>query len=938
MEYGYIRVEYIQNIAGSRIETNYIPTQNDEFEIEYMQDQSVVGDNFQCLLSAGTGTYQLIALAYGDTNDTNYYCKYFASGGAQTLRSHHHVNTWIRMKITSSGVFMANGISVTSPYEQEIDGSSNTLWIFRRKNNYSRFYGKLRSFKITNNGSLKMNLIPCIRSVDNVAGVYDTVSNVFYSSPDGLEPFEHGDPVVDNYLIGNVSGDIAHFRTALEEPLGSCKVSFEPVQAGSGDPSPSNVRAISGWNSITVKHCGKNFFNPNVSAWDTTSGIYPFRKFVKDGQKCSVSYSIKNASIDSSGLYWGFCEYPPITVDGTNQINKGYSWIIEKGVDKNRRTNAITYPPSESGKYGSYMMMFPTGESTVNSVASKYNIQVEYGSNATAYEPYQEDETTVSWQTSAGTVYGGYIDFVTGELVQTWSAKDMSTMNIGCDSGASYFYITGLDKAIGRDNILCPIYKYSTDAPASMPDFTIKGQPHNTNIFLKDSRYTGNVAGLKSALAGVMMAYELATPVRYQLTPQQINTFKGINNFWSEAGTIDVSYCFKDAPEMLKLRRQIELSSPHVESAIGEIANFKADMAAPLKSCKVSFEPIQAGEGDPSPDNIRAISGRTGLELTHSGVNLLKCDTFTNYTSAGITYTGTRNAEGEIESIRVTGTTTQANCFRNLNYGGGKYFKVFEGKTATYGYSNQVGVIALGDSGSFYINGKVYTSYNYTDWNQYDIDDQTYNSQHTAKNTATWYRLQTYPYQANVAIDTTVYPMVCLASDAGCDFEPYHGENISVDWQSQAGTVYGGYIDFVTGELVKIWVMKHVSGNESWYIDKYDGLNKNNRAYVTGFGPRGMTSRQIISDKITYSTQAYPPPVNCGKINENGVLMIGVPDTMDTSEDVNAWIQSIGGFDVAYPLDAPVRYQLTPQIIRSFKGRNNFWSDAGEVEAKYWTH
>ena len=42
-------------------------------------------------------------------------------------------------------------------------------------------------------------------------------------------------------------------------------------------------------------------------------------------------------------------------------------------------------------------------------------------------------------------------------------------------------------------------------------------------------------------------------------------------------------------------------------------------MIAPLKQCKVYFNPIQEGEGDPSPENVRAIKGWTGLTAYRIG-------------------------------------------------------------------------------------------------------------------------------------------------------------------------------------------------------------------------------------------------------------------------------------------------------------------------------
>ena len=47
-----------------------------------------------------------------------------------------------------------------------------------------------------------------------------------------------------------VSGSSVSFNSAFALPLKACKVSFNATQAGSGEPSPSNPRAISGVSAI----------------------------------------------------------------------------------------------------------------------------------------------------------------------------------------------------------------------------------------------------------------------------------------------------------------------------------------------------------------------------------------------------------------------------------------------------------------------------------------------------------------------------------------------------------------------------------------------------------------------------------------------------------------------------------------------------------------
>ena len=44
----------------------------------------------------------------------------------------------------------------------------------------------------------------------------------------------------------------------------------------------------------------------------------------------------------------------------------------------------------------------------------------------------------------------------------------------------------------------------------------------------------------KSAMSGVQLCYELATPQTYQLTPTEVAMLLGENNLWSDAGDMKV--------------------------------------------------------------------------------------------------------------------------------------------------------------------------------------------------------------------------------------------------------------------------------------------------------------------------------------------------------------------------------------------------------------
>ena len=58
----------------------------------------------------------------------------------------------------------------------------------------------------------------------------------------------------------------------------------------------------------------------------------------------------------------------------------------------------------------------------------------------------------------------------------------------------------------------------------------------------------------------------------------------------------------------------------------GTIASVNSPHTAPIHHLKAYFKPTQEGEGDPSPSNIRAINGKTELNIYQEGKNLINFD------------------------------------------------------------------------------------------------------------------------------------------------------------------------------------------------------------------------------------------------------------------------------------------------------------------------
>ena len=88
--------------------------------------------------------------------------------------------------------------------------------------------------------------------------------------------------------------------------------------------------------------------------------------------------------------------------------------------------------------------------------------------------------------------------------------------------------------------------------------------------------------------------------------------------------------------DLMLLRHRIIMAAgglvKRVASAVSGVVSFVTNVAMPTKvTCE--FSPAQSGTGDPSPSNVRSISGWTGCEITHQNRNWLNLadQSFTRY-------------------------------------------------------------------------------------------------------------------------------------------------------------------------------------------------------------------------------------------------------------------------------------------------------------------
>lgn len=83
------------------------------------------------------------------------------------------------------------------------------------------------------------------------------------------------DELLGDFVIPKdiTSTSIASFNDGIDGAiLGKCVVNIEPIQEGSGDPSLTNVRPISGWTEANINVVGKNLLYPKTTLYLQFSG------------------------------------------------------------------------------------------------------------------------------------------------------------------------------------------------------------------------------------------------------------------------------------------------------------------------------------------------------------------------------------------------------------------------------------------------------------------------------------------------------------------------------------------------------------------------------------------------------------------------------------------------------------------------------------------
>ena len=321
---------------------------------------------------------------------------------------------------------------------------------------------------------------------------------------------------------------------------------FEPKQEGSGNPSPDNIRPISGWTGAKLTRCGKNL----------------------------CAESLVRGTRGTSGVLFKGASYTAVTIENLIPVAPGMKLYLSTSIgalsmpyryylydEKQQLISTVGGVPYNSGVTvpdGAYYFAFQySGSNYADYIGA--SVMVRNG-KFDSYEPYTGNTYTADF---GQTVYGGTLDWQTGVLtvdraLYTFDGSE-NFVNGGWNNPYSYV----------RWDLFPDVVKYQMSVVADAycshyavgsVGYVITNEIAGFGIYdrghmIFSSPTHADVDAFKSYLAAqhaagtpVQVCYKLATPTTIQLTPQEIKAIKGINTLYSNAqeltviGRVDTMY------------------------------------------------------------------------------------------------------------------------------------------------------------------------------------------------------------------------------------------------------------------------------------------------------------------------------------------------------------------------------------------------------------
>lgn len=356
--------------------------------------------------------------------------------------------------------------------------------------------------------------------------------------------------VLSSQIVTSASGDIAVITDGADDvAVKSLVAEITPVQSGSGDPSPTNIRPISGRTGLTVTRAGKNLCSGLHQGIINADGTYTAAlSRVTNAISAEYGTPVKAGTYTISSPDLDYCTALTKNANGTVAQSWAGTW------------NALPFTFTVNADSMLFFSCRKSDNSNIDPTA--VFAQLESGSTATVSAPYAATYP-ITWQTEAGTVYGGTLDVVSGVLtvdtilatVSSFVAENANWSNDSTIAVSSGSALTeprdGAKRATAVTNMLPNAMGYGIDTAVGSQYTTTPCFGFNTNDTYNRYLYARFPKTIGTTLAEVnaylaenplVLAYAIQTPQTYQLTPTEVKTLLGGNTIYTDAGSVSVEY------------------------------------------------------------------------------------------------------------------------------------------------------------------------------------------------------------------------------------------------------------------------------------------------------------------------------------------------------------------------------------------------------------
>ena len=304
-------------------------------------------------------------------------------------------------------------------------------------------------------------------------------------------------------------------------------------------------------------------------------------------------------------------------------------------------------------------------------------------------------------------------------------------------------------------------------------------------------------------------------------------------------------------------------------------------------------------------ENICPISGWTGMQLTASGKNLFNKN---NY----LFYNGYPDGNYKVVS-NYAHTIVYIPCAPNTTYTVNRQRTVANERFHVY-WSDKI------PTEGAQLHGRVAASTSGTVGSWMPL---TITTGETARYLVLW------AWWAN-----SVNPEDTLQIELGnsaTEYESFKGASIPITFPSEAGTVYGGKLDVLTGKLTLTYYFCTPDNAKriTYGIDAQSNLPYAYFSFVQNGSAGALSSRTLCS--------MYKAGAASG-IDKALRMWTSEADIWDSDLDVTS-LDTVKAYFadlvIVYPLATPIEIQLDAHTINSLYGQNNVWADTGNSEVTY---